>query len=164
MRTCVPNYLRVLHSILIENCGFEEHFADASEDLCVSFVMFSGVTQVPSVGICWWHWLRGVSTLFRTHWEAKFPLYLFIDLRCLYAHFPKLQDSLFYTPVGCLWNFPIFLSRHFKLVTTLRMDFGDFIYIVLKSAERNFHRGSLQPDGKCLQCPGTRVTKLSRCV
>lgn len=48
---CVFSYIDILNFILIEKCDFEKHSAGHSEDFHMSFVIFSWVTEVLSVGI-----------------------------------------------------------------------------------------------------------------
>lgn len=111
--------------------------------------------------IHWWHRLWDDSVTLPSGIPGKwiFPLCQFYVLIWLVPQ--TFQTHCFPPLVGPLWNFPTFLSRNFKLVTLLRFDFWDFIYTILNSTKRNFHRGSPESDGKQKPTnPGTSMTKL----
>lgn len=139
------------------------HFSRHSEDFCVSFVMFSGVTEVQFGGFI------GDSGFEMTqhHCHRDSLGYKFSHSSCsliLGAYMissQNFQTHYFSLLVGPLRNFPIFSLRNFNLVTRLSFDFWDFIYIPFSIAQKEIstEEAHSQTENKHPQSPGTGVTK-----
>lgn len=122
-------------------------------------VMFSGEKWVQSVGIYWWHSFgKTWSSCFQDSLGNEFshPVSLFY---VLIWSVPKTLRLIIFRPWWDLCE--ISPLRNFKLVTTLRFNFGDFLYTISASQkEIPTEEAHGWTEDKHLQCQFTQVTKL----